>query len=206
MGAWGRRTAVVVALWIGAFSAHIANAQSARSPSQDPDRVVVHIESPGSVDLERETGDRRDPFWVMCTSPCDARVPASGGYRIGGSGTRASRRFELSTSSGRETLVVSPASSAAFGIGIGLIVIGAAAIVIGGLAFVWAPFGENPNGPSGPPYLALGAIGGGLLAEGGGIALVVLNASSRVDQTSMLGAPVPGYPRPASWPLLRLSF
>jgi hypothetical protein len=130
----------------------------------------------------------------------------------------------LSTSSGRETLVVSPASSAGFGIGIGLIVIGAAAIVIGGLALAWAPFGENPKGSSGPPYLALGAIGGGLLAEGGGIALVVLNASSRVDQTSMLGpsaksssglfpsevphggAPVPGYPRPASWPLLRLAF
>jgi hypothetical protein len=224
MAAWGRRTAFVVALLIGAGSAHIAHAQSTLSPSQVPGRVLVHIESPGSVDLERETGDRRDPFYVTCSSPCDEWVPASGVYRIGGSGTRASRRFELRANSGRETLVVSPASSAVFDIGIGLMVVGAAAIAIGGLALVWGPFSEGSNGSSGPPYLALGAVGGGLVAEGGGILLVVLNASSRVDQTSMLGpsarsssglfpsevphggAPVPCYPRPASWPLLRLAF
>jgi hypothetical protein len=126
--------------------------------------------------------------------------------------------------SGRETVVVSPASSAAFGIGIGLIVVGAAAVAIGGLALLGATLGEDPNSPSGPPYSALGVVGGGLVAEAGGIALVVLNASSRVAQMSILrpsgtsssglftsevphrGAPVPWYPRPVSWPLLRLAF
>jgi hypothetical protein len=226
MAASGRRTALVVALLIGVGSPGIARAQSTAPPSQVPGSVLVHIESPEPVDLERETGDRRDPFYVACTSPCDEWVPATGKYRIAGSGTRASRRFALLANAGRETVVVSPASSAAFGIGIAAIVVGALAAGIGALSLLSASFADDPNGSSGngPPYLALGLTAGGLAAEACGIVLVVLNAGSRVNQTTAFGpsaksssglfpsdvahrgAPIPGYPPAASWPLLRLAF
>jgi hypothetical protein len=226
MAACGRRTALVLALSIGVASPGIARAQSTPPPSQVPGSVLVHIESPEPVDLERETGDRHDPFYVACASPCDEWVPASGKYRIAGGGTRASRRFELLAKGGRETVVVSPASSAAFGIGIAVIVVGAVAAGLGALALLSASFGDDPNGSSGsgPPYLALGVTAGGLAAEAGGIVLVVLNAGSRVNQTTAFGpsaksssglfpsdvarrgAPIPCYPPAASWPLLRLAF
>jgi hypothetical protein len=226
MVAWGRRTALVVALLIGVGSPGIARAQSTAPPSLVPGSVLLHIESPEPVDLERETGDRRDPFYVACTSPCDEWVPATGKYRIAGAGTRASRPFELLAKAGRETVVVSPASSAAFGIGIAAIAVGGVAAAIGGLGLLSASFGDDPNGSggSGPIDLALGVIAGGLLAEACGIVLVVSNAGSRVNQTTPFGpsaksssglfpsdvahrgAPIPGYPPAASWPLLRLAF
>jgi hypothetical protein len=226
MAAWGWRTAFPVAFLIGVGSPRLALAQSSPSPSQVPGSVLVHIESPQPVDLERETGDRHDPFDVACTSPCDEWVPATGRYRIAGGGTRGSRRFELLANAGRETVVVSPASSTAFGIGIAAIVVGAAAIAIGSLGVLANSFSDDPNGSSdnGRRNLALGVVVGGLVVEGGGIALVVLNASSRVDQTTAFGpsvksssapfpsdvahrgAPIPGYPSAASWPLLRLTF
>jgi hypothetical protein len=215
-----------MALLMGVGSPRIARAQSTPPPAQVPSSVLVHIESPEPVDLERETGDRRDPFYVACTSPCDERVPATGRYRIAGRNTRASRRFELRANSGRETVVVSPASSAAFGVGIGVIVVGAVAVAIGTLWFLSASLAEDPNGSSDPGALrfALGVIGGGLVAAAGGIALAVLNGRSHVDQTMVSvpgakssstlvpsdvphrGAPVPGYPQMPSWPLLRLAF
>lgn len=222
----GGRSAFLVAFSIGVGSARFALAQSSPPPSQVPGSVLVHIESPEAVDLERETGDRHDPFDVVCTSPCDEWVPATGRYRIAGSGTRGSRRFELLANAGRETVVVSPASSTAFGIGIAAIVVGAAAIAIGSLGVLANSFSDDPNGSSGhgPLDLALGVVVGGLAVEAGGIALVVLNGSSRVHQTTASGpsaespsalfpsdvahrgAPIPGYPSAASWPLLRLTF
>lgn len=226
MAAWGLRTALVVALLIGVGSPRIARAQSTRPPPQVTVRALVHVESPEPVDLERETGDRDDPFSIACTSPCDEWVPASGRYRIAGSGMRASGRFELRAGSGRETLVASPASSAAFGIGIGAIVVGGIAIAFGALGLLSVSFNDDPSGSSdeGPPILALGLIGGGLVAEATGVTLVVLNAHTRVRQTSVLdpstmsssslfpsevphrAAAPPGYPQTASWPLLRLAF
>jgi hypothetical protein len=224
MAAWARRTALVVALSIGANSPRIARAQA--TPFQVPGSVFVHIESPEPVDLERATGDRHDPFYVACTSPCDEWVPATGKYRIAGGGTRASRRFELLANAGRETLVVSPASKAAFVIGIVAMVVGAAAAGIGALGLLSTAFSDDPNGSSGdgPRNLALGVIAGGLATEAGGIILLVLNAGSRVDQTTAFGPsaksssglfpsdvahrgpPIPGYPPAASWPLLRFAF
>jgi hypothetical protein len=222
MTARGWRTALAVAFSIGAISPGFARAQPATS--QVPGRVLVHIESPQPVDLERETGDRHDPFEVACTSPCDAWVPAIDNYRIAGSGTRASRPFELLADGGHETVVVSPASSTAFGFGVAAMVVGAAALALGGLALLANIWSDDPTGGNGPRDLAFGVVVGGLAVEGGGIALVVLNASSRVDQTTAFGprarfssalfpsdvahrgAPIPGYPSAAGWPLLRLTF
>ena len=224
-GRW--RTALLLALLIDGGSPRFALAQSPPAPLQVPGRVLVHIESPAPVDLERGTGDFSDPFYVICTSPCDTWVPATDGYRIAGRGTRASRRFELLANAGRETLVVSQSSSIAFGIGIAAIVLGAVATGIGALGWLSDGFSDDPNGSSGnvvPLDLALGLMAGGLVAEAGGIVLVVLNAGSRVHQTTAFGpsaksssgpfpsdavhrgAPILGHPSATSWPLLRLAF
>jgi hypothetical protein len=122
---------------------------------------------------------------------------------------------------------VSPSSSIAFGIGIAAIVLGAVATGIGALGWLSDGFSDDPNGSSGnavPLDLALGIMAGGLVAEAGGIVLVVLNAGSRVHQTTAFGpsaksssglfpsdvahrgAPIRGYPSATSWPLLRLAF
>ncbi|HZU84241.1 MAG TPA: hypothetical protein VE987_15030 [Polyangiaceae bacterium] len=229
MGLSERRAAFVVVLVIVIGSPRIARAQSgsASAPEQVPGSVLLHIESPDPVDLQRETGDRRDPFYVACTSPCDEWVPATGRYRIIGGGTRASRRFELLASSGRETVVVSPASSTGFGVGIAGIAIGAAALGIGVLGLLLSALpSDDPNGPTsnGPPTWELGLIAGGLVAAAGGVTLVVLNASSHVHQTTAAGpslrswsgfsasdgarreAAVPRYAPAVSWPLLRIAF
>jgi len=224
-GRW--RTALLLALLIDVGSPRFALAQSSPAPLQVPGRVLVHIESPEPVDLERGTGDFSDPFYVICTSPCDTWVPATDGYRIAGGGTRASRRFELLANAGSETLAVSPSSSTAFGIGIAAIVLGAVAASIGALGWLSDGFVDDPNGSSGnvvPLDLALGLVAGGLVAEAGGIVLVVLNPGSRVHQTTAFdpsaksssglfpsdvahrAAPIPGYPSATSWPLLRLAF
>lgn len=236
------------------FAPRFALAQSSPPPSDEswppilrvspvPGSVLVHIESPQPVDLERETGDRSDPFDVICMSPCDTWVPVTSGYRlagdgtwvpvtsgyrIAGDGTRASRRFELlANAGGRQTLVVSPASSSAFGLGIVLIVVGGVALGIAGLALLGAALpSDSPNSSnnSGAVDLVLGLLAGGLGAEGGGITLVVLNHHSGVQQTAAFGSnprsssalfpsdaehrdpPILGSPRVASWPLLRLTF
>jgi hypothetical protein len=74
-GKW--RTALLLTLLIDVGSPSFALAQSSPAPLQVPSRVLVHIESPEPVDLERGTGDFSDPFYVVCTSPCDTWVPAT---------------------------------------------------------------------------------------------------------------------------------
>lgn len=233
-GGRGMRIALVAALLIGVGSPRFALAQSSSRTSEEswppllgvspvPGSVLVHIESPAPVDLEHETGDRNNPAYVICTSPCDTWV-SPGSYRIASDGMRASDHFELLANAERETVVVAPASSAAFGIGIALIVVGGVVAVLGSFVAL-ADF----EGSSDTFDLALGLMAGGSAAVAGGIVLVVLNHASRVHQTTAFGpnvfrpsakslpalfpsdvehrgGPIPGYPRATSWPLLRLTF
>ncbi len=99
----------------------------------DPTRppVLVHIRSPGPVDLQRETGDRREPFAAICTSPCDTLVPAGGRYRISGYLVRSSRPFTFPVDVTEDTLDVRPASSTGFMGGILLVSLGVIAVQVG---------------------------------------------------------------------------
>ena len=157
-----------------------------RLPS-DPTRppVLVHIRSPGPVNLQRETGDRREPFAVICTSPCDTLVPAGGRYRISGYLVRSSRPFTFPADVTEDTLDVRPASSTGFMGGILLVSLGVIAVQVGFLWLFADTFADLPYGgetPSRAPAVGV-AIGGLVVAVTGGV-LWALNGRTGVSQTS----------------------
>jgi hypothetical protein len=127
----------------------------------------------------------RRSFYTICESPCDTVVAAGGQYRVSGDATRPSRRFALPEGAHRDTIVVKPASSLAFGAGIVLTAVGVAAAVLGALRLVLSGFAENPDGSSNEAgrNATLGIMLGGMAGVGGGVALIVLNASTKVSQT-----------------------
>jgi len=220
MTPWMRLTALLVTPLIATASTRVALAQPA--PSLPPGYVLVHVDSPDPVNLERETGDDDKPFYVLCTSPCDAGIPATGGYRIAGEGLRDSSRFELAAKEGRETVSVSPASRFLFGLGIAAIAAGQVSAALGVATFL-APLGGEPGDRDTRP-LGLALLAGGLAATAGGIVLVVMNRRSRIQQTFAAGppvklssalfpsdvtprsAPIQGYPTATSCPLFQITF
>jgi hypothetical protein len=180
----------------------MARAQSAPSDWVPPHSVFVHVDSPDPVELQGETGEKRSPFYTICESPCDTVVHAAGRYRVSGDGTRASRSFVLPEGADHDTIVVRPASSLAFGAGIVLTVVGAAAAALGALGLVYSAFAENPDGSTNQAgrNAAIGIMVGGVAGVGGGVALIVLNASTKVSQTGHRPAGIADPPpRPITW-------
>jgi hypothetical protein len=163
----------------------MARAQSALSDWVPTHSVFVHVDSPDPVELQGESGEKRMPFYTICVSPCDTVVAAVGQYRISGDATRPSRRFVLPEGTHNDTIVVRPASRLLFAAGIVLTVVGAAAAGLGVLGFVLSPFAENPDGSNDQASrnAVIGIMVGGVAVLGGGVALVVLNASTKVSQT-----------------------
>jgi hypothetical protein len=175
----------VIAFAFAALTPAMARAQSAPSDWVPPHSVFVHVDSPDPVELQGESGEKRRPFYTICVSPCDTVVPAVGQYRVSGDATRPSRRFVLPEGVDHDTIVVRPASSLTFGLGIVLTAVGAAAAALGALGFVFSAFAENPDGSNNQAgrNAAIGIMIGGGAVAGGGVALIVLNASSKVSQT-----------------------
>lgn len=100
---------------------------SAKAKTEQPAEVTVmlHVSSPSIVAVEREeTGE------LVCTSPCDRPVPATGRYRIGG--RRPSKPFTLAARDGAAKLTVDPASNRNFWGGIAGLGVGGA-LVAGGV-------------------------------------------------------------------------
>lgn len=96
---------------------------AAAAESADVPRVRVHVDSPAVVAIERaDTGE------LVCTSPCDADLPADVAYRVGGS--RPSRAFLLDASRSADLhLAVTPATKR--GSVIGWSLLGGGALVLG---------------------------------------------------------------------------
>ncbi len=92
--------------------------------------VLVHIDSPSSVELQVTHGQKND-WQTVCSAPCDQALPAHGTYRIAGDGARPSHNFTLSAMHGRADLVVSPSSNGWFVGGIVLLAVGGAATLVG---------------------------------------------------------------------------
>jgi hypothetical protein len=181
----------------------MARAQSAPSDwVPPPHSVFVHVDSPDPLDLQGESGEKRNPFYTICVSPCDTIVPAVGQYRVSGDAIRPSRQFVLPQGADHDTIVVRPASSLAFGAGIVLSAVGLAAAALGTLGFLLSGFDDSPDGSNNQAgrNAAIGLMVGGWAAAGGGVALIVLNASTKVSQT---GNPPAGIsdppPRPITW-------
>jgi hypothetical protein len=140
--------------------------------------VQVHIDSTSPVDLEVKHGSDWD---VVCASPCDQALPTNKTYRIGGSGVRTSRTFEIQPGT-RSTLEVDPASSGAH---TGAIVV----TVVGGLGLV--------------PALIVSAGVVGAAVFGAIIICPIAEAFSKGSYAGCLGDVVgaftPGYRQPWVW-------
>jgi len=173
---------LVATMAVAIFTLGVARSSVAEpSPGRG---VVVHLDSPQSVDLERATGDKRNPFYVVCTSPCDEALPADGEYRISGDSVRFSRRFVLPDGASRDVIAVRPASSAAFQIGIALISLGGLSLGIGLLVTVANGLADDPDGgSSNGQSVGLAVAAGGLAAAIGGIVVAVVNRKTQVRQT-----------------------
>ena len=187
-----------------------SNAAPTAPPADEARRhVYVHIEVGDPVDLEWDgEGAGYNP---VCTSPCDQLVPAKGTYRITGTDLRPSKSFELVGD--RATLRVAAASQSAYVAGKTFLVIGAVPFgIAGGLLLTAAVFSRFPSdgpdsGPSsssGPPSAVIDvaiALGVGAAFMAVGIPMMLLNAHTRVSQTSAPAGAAVG--TPARWSAAR---
>jgi hypothetical protein len=151
--------------------------------------VLVHVDAPEAVDLQRRTGEKYPPFEIVCTSPCDTLVPAEGDYRVTNDTIRTSRRFRLPDGAGRTTIRVEPSSSIAFAGGIMLASLGVVAVGTGLLLAIAGGAGGTPaNGTATndswrvPVAYTLGV--GGAVAVFGGLVLLISNRRTSVTLTS----------------------
>lgn len=155
--------------------------------------VLVHIDSPSSVDLQATHGQKND-WQTLCSAPCDQAFPAHGTYRIAGEGSRPSHSFTLSAMHGRADLVVSPSSTGWFVGGIVLAAVGGGAMLVGAVIGLIAEITStvDKTGTSsqiestGWTVAGVGAIG--LVA---GIVAVASNAHSGVELHDEGAAPAP---------------
>jgi hypothetical protein len=161
-----------------------------------PGQVVVHIDSPSPVDLERETDTAPFSFYRECTSPCDEAVPVGGDYRIHAVGVPASRVISFSSGSKQATVRVRPGSRLAGATGDVLVVSGVAAMFVALEGVVSA--GGGDTGPSNRA-LVVGVVGAsGLVAVGVGVALLLLSAPT--DVKVIPGPPVSAVETPSMLP------
>ena len=92
--------------------------------------VLVHIDAPQAVSLERRQGQSQN--WEhVCVSPCDERASVSAEYRVLGTDLNASKPFMLDATKGKVVLTVRPGYHQKAETGFWVLVGGGAAVVIG---------------------------------------------------------------------------
>jgi hypothetical protein len=180
---------------------------SAAGPSDNAapkSEVWVHLEAPDGVLLQQDvTND--DNWRTVCAAPCDKLLPTAFYYRVTGGGIRSSADFVLRGSPGtRERLVVDGASKSALVLGIiGLSAGGLAAYIglfvaaAGASAGLVSDGDGGSGGSSNAAGVGLAMLGIGVLAAAGGLALVVSNSSTTVDQS--VGGNQAGLVMPGPW-------
>jgi hypothetical protein len=177
---------------------------SAAAPSDNAaakSEVWVHLEAPDGVLLQQDvTND--DNWRTVCAAPCDKLLPTAFYYRVTGGGIRSSADFVLRGSPGtRERLVVDGASKSALVLGIIGLSAGGLSVYIGlFVAAIGASAGlVDGGGSSGSNATGVGLamLGIGVLAVAGGLALVVSNSSTTVDQS--VGGNQAGLVMPGPW-------
>lgn len=161
--------------------------------------VLVHIDSPSSVELQVTHGQKND-WQTVCSAPCDQAFPAHGTYRIAGDGARPSRNFTLSSMHGRADLVVNPSSSGWFVGGIVLLSVGGAATLVGafiGLIASLTSTVDKTDTSSQIESTGWTVAGVGLVGLIAGIVAVASNTHSGVEMHDAAAAPTPQ--RGATW-------
>jgi hypothetical protein len=167
------------------------------APVSEGPTARVHIESDRPVSLERHVSGRVWTF--VCAAPCDADVPISQEYRIGGSGVRSSRGFNLAARAGEHvTLDVTTSSTGGFAGGIVLTSLGGLTMVVGLMLVLVGSaqadehrtFGSTATGSSLYTNDGSANITGGEIALGVGAAAMLLgiimigsNSKSSVEQS-----------------------
>jgi hypothetical protein len=179
------------------FATLLATASPA---SADDGLAFVHLESvaEGDVTLEARSGSA---WAVVCTAPCDRRLPVDVFYRLSGS-TRESPPFRLLANAGDSLRLTAKTSSrAAYGTGVALtilggigIVTGAVAVVVNSVDFV-AHLSTFLTRKQADPTFAYASLLTGAAVSLVGIALIATNGPSRVAQATSV--PLPDEPRTA---------
>jgi hypothetical protein len=144
---------------------------------------TVHIDSPSPVELQHKGGDS-DTWQMVCSSPCDRRLPTDGPYRIVGDGARPSRGFTLPEGAGGVTLNVSPSSQGWFVAGIVFVSVGAPTLLIGLLIGLVASLATTVDNSGTAQDWATGgwtAFGIGTAGVIGGIIAITSNAHTGVE-------------------------
>ena len=114
------------------------------TPAASAGKVHVHIETDDAdVVLEHQEGRE---WRTVCAAPCDQDLPIDSGYRISGSGIRASRVFGLGGAPGDKlTISVDTASKGAFVGGIVLVSAGAVVAVVGVFVLIVVALADAVN-------------------------------------------------------------
>ncbi len=197
--------------------ARVARAQQG-PPTAEP-TVVIHLDSPRAVRLERRAPG--DASWqTVCSAPCDMMVVASGDFRVAGDDVPAGSPFAVRGAQGeRVNVTVHPSSRtvrttsavvAAIGGGVAvvasvtaiveLLVAGAQGMSAAGCAWGSAATLSSAAGcpkPSQPNTTPLWAAAGvGALAGVVGVALLLANGSTTATGSNIDsgGAPPPSPP------------
>lgn len=157
------------------------------------DGIVVHLDADDPratlqrragtaqyvIATNRGTATAEGEAWEdVCVTPCDMRVPKNQTVRVAGDGVTPSSNFVLSRD------VKLDAKTGSLGLrkgGVWLTTLGLTAALMGGLMLAL-----ESNRPSGSPEifpstLIYGLIGGGLVATGGGIAMIVASGTTVKD-------------------------
>jgi hypothetical protein len=156
-----------------------------------PGTVLVHLDSPQSVNLEHRQGigNNENPWQFVCSSPCDQAVLSGDEFRITGPDVNASRSFVLKSGDGQKvTLQVVPgkqgkatAGYVLVGTGAALAVAGVLVIAIGSRGGKTFPGGEGGSDTSTTNNANYNFILGGTALILGGAVAAILGGAWAID-------------------------
>ncbi|MEO6418996.1 MAG: hypothetical protein ABIP39_06290 [Polyangiaceae bacterium] len=146
------------------------------TPAATDGMVMLHVDSPKPVDIERRQGDVGG-WQHVCTSPCDASVPLFDQYRIAeGADVNESKPFMIDAANkDHVTLKVDPGMKTKAKVGTYIFIAGAATIVTGVVVVIAGTAGSNQFGNDGTTnnsFTNVAFVGSALIIAGVGAAIV----------------------------------
>ncbi len=155
--------------------------------------VMLHIESPKVVDLERRQGGI-GAWEHVCTSPCDMNVPLFDQYRIApAADVSESKPFMIDAANkDRVSLAVNPGMRTKSRVGTYILIAGVATVVTGVVVVIAGTAGSDSIGSDGTTHHAftnVAFVGSALVL--GGLAATMVGAAWRINnQHSYVGGDV----------------